>query len=271
MVKTEYVMLNGVKYADVSGYARDLPPKRREKIERLRFEKDKLLSLTAGMLIRNRIGNTPLSENEHGKPYADGGQFFSVSHSGECVVIAVDDREIGIDVERLPDRDYLQIAERFYHPNELAYVRRAEDSARAFTYVWTRKEAYLKQIGIGIATDLGAVTEQVRAGLTGCDIAMLESNYDSSMLACSAYPYYLKRRIQSGRGHLDNLDCAEELVKLIKQGTKRFVLCHLSKENNIPELALQTVYGRMAQEGISAGDFELCAARRSEPTPQLIL
>ena len=108
------------------------------------------------MLIRNRIGNTPLSENEHGKPYADGGQFFSVSHSGECVVIAVDDREIGIDVERLPDRDYLQIAERFYHPNELAYVRRAEDSARAFTYVWTRKEAYLKQIGIGIATDLKA-------------------------------------------------------------------------------------------------------------------
>ena len=156
MVKTEYVMLNGVKYADVSGYARDLPPKRREKIERLRVEKDKLLSLTAGMLIRNRIGNTPLSENEHGKPYADGGQFFSVSHSGECVVIAVDDREIGIDVERLPDRDYLQIAERFYHPNELAYVRRAEDSARAFTYVWTRKEAYLKQIGIGIATDLKA-------------------------------------------------------------------------------------------------------------------
>ena len=124
---------------------------------------------------------------------------------------------------------------------------------------------------IGIATDLGAVTDQVRAGLTGCDIAMLESNYDSSMLACSAYPYYLKRRIQSGRGHLDNLDCAEELAKLIKQGTKRFVLCHLSKENNIPELALQTVYGRMAQEGIAAGDFELCAARRSEPTPQLIL
>lgn len=124
---------------------------------------------------------------------------------------------------------------------------------------------------IGIATDLGAVTDQVKAGLTGCDITMLESNYDSSMLACSAYPYYLKRRIQSGRGHLDNLDCAEELAELIKQGNKRFVLCHLSKENNIPELALQTVYARMAQEGIAAGDFELCAARRSEPTPQLIL
>ncbi|MBQ8917581.1 MAG: MBL fold metallo-hydrolase, partial [Oscillospiraceae bacterium] len=50
---------------------------------------------------------------------------------------------------------------------------------------------------IGIATDLGAVTDQVKAGLTGCDIAMLESNYDCAMLACSAYPYYLKRRIQS--------------------------------------------------------------------------
>lgn len=126
-------------------------------------------------------------------------------------------------------------------------------------------------ISIGIATDLGAVTDQVKAGLTGCDLAVLESNYDNSMLACSSYPYYLKRRIQSKQGHLDNLDCAEELAELIRQGTKRFILCHLSKENNFPELALQTVYGRMAQEGISAGDFELLAARRSEPSPEMIL
>lgn len=126
-------------------------------------------------------------------------------------------------------------------------------------------------VSIGIATDLGVVTDQVKAGLTGCDLAVLESNYDSAMLACSSYPYYLKRRIQSGRGHLDNLDCAEELAELIKQGTRRFVLCHLSKENNIPELALQTVYGRMAQDGIAAGEFELCAAQRSEPSPEIIL
>ncbi|MBQ7219019.1 MAG: 4'-phosphopantetheinyl transferase superfamily protein, partial [Ruminococcus sp.] len=78
------------------------------------------------------------------------------SHSGTCVMIAVDDREIGADVEKLPEKDYLKIAERFYHPNEREYVKRAADPARAFTHIWTRKEAYLKQLGIGISTDLTA-------------------------------------------------------------------------------------------------------------------
>lgn len=124
---------------------------------------------------------------------------------------------------------------------------------------------------IGIATDLGTVTESVRAGLMGCDLAMVESNYDASMLECSSYPYYLKRRIRGNYGHLDNLGCAEELAELAKAGTRQFVLCHLSEENNLPELALQTVYGRLAQDGISAGDFRLQAACRQLPSPQMIL
>lgn len=128
-----------------------------------------------------------------------------------------------------------------------------------------------KGSSIGVATDLGTVTDQVRAGLIGCDVAMLESNYDNTMLECSSYPYYLKRRIMSGKGHLDNLDCAGELAELVKLGSRRFVLCHLSRENNIPELALQTVYARLAEEGIAATDFELQAARRSEPSPELQL
>lgn len=153
----KYVLLGDTKYADVCQYAAVLPTERQEKIERLRFEKDKLLSLAAGLLIRREIGDVPMRMNEHGKPYAvDSGTYFSVSHSGDCVVIAVDDREIGVDVEKLPDKDYMKIAERFYHPGELRYVQNAENPARAFTRIWTRKEAYLKQIGIGIATDLRA-------------------------------------------------------------------------------------------------------------------
>ncbi len=124
---------------------------------------------------------------------------------------------------------------------------------------------------IGIATDLGAVTEPVRAGLAGCDLAMLESNYDSAMLQCSAYPYQLKRRISGRRGHLENEECARQLVELAKEGTQRFVLCHLSRENNMPEIAMQTVYAKMAEAGIGAAEFSLQAARRSEPSPAVAL
>ena len=156
-LKVSYILLGQINYHDVRQYAEILPQERREKIDRLRFDRDKLLSLTAGLLIRREIGDTPMTLNAHGKPYAVGSEkFFSVSHSGDCVAIAVDDREVGVDVEKLPDKEYLKIARRFYHPNELSYVENADDPARAFTRVWTRKEAYLKQIGTGIATDLTA-------------------------------------------------------------------------------------------------------------------
>lgn len=150
-------MLDGVEYEKVKRYTLFLPPERQEKIDRLRFEKDKLLSLVAGLMIRDQMGDLPLNINEHGKPYAMGSdRFFSVSHSGECVAIGVDDREIGVDVEKLSQKDFMRIAQRFYHLNELEYVQNASDRERAFTRIWTRKEAYLKQIGIGIATDLKA-------------------------------------------------------------------------------------------------------------------
>ena len=124
---------------------------------------------------------------------------------------------------------------------------------------------------IGIATDLGAVTDTVRTGLAGCSLVMLESNYDSAMLQCSSYPYHLKRRISGRRGHLENQDCASYLVELAKSGATQFVLCHLSKENNIPELALQTAYAKMSEAGIGAAEFSLQAARRSEPSPAVAL
>ena len=156
-MRIEYVLTDGVAYADVCRYAALLPIERQEKIDRLRFDRDKLLSLIAGLLIQKTIGDVPLTINEHGKPYAVGsGQYFSVSHSGDCVVIAVDDKEIGADVEKLPDKEYLKIAERFYAPGERQYVWDAEDRDRAFARIWTRKEAYLKQLGTGIASDLRA-------------------------------------------------------------------------------------------------------------------
>ena len=148
--------LDTIEYRDMARYAALLPAYRQEKIARLRFDSDKLLSLAAGLLIRYAVGDRPITLNEHGKPYISGGVYFSVSHSGSCAAIAVDSAEVGLDVEKLPQKDYGKIAQRFYHPNELKYVQSAEDQPRAFTRIWTRKEAYLKQLGTGIEADLSA-------------------------------------------------------------------------------------------------------------------
>ena len=90
---------------------------------------------------------------------------------------------------------------------------------------------------VAIATDLGHITDLIRACLTGCDVVMLESNYDRGMLDCSAYPYFLKRRIKGDLGHLSNESCAAEALRLVHNGTTRIVLAHLSEQSNLPALA----------------------------------
>ena len=88
-----------------------------------------------------------------------------------------------------------------------------------------------------IATDLGIISYEVIKALTGCNTVVIESNHDLNMLQMSSYPYMLKRRIMSEKGHLSNADCSSLLPQLVKSGTSRFVLAHLSKENNMPEIA----------------------------------
>ena len=91
---------------------------------------------------------------------------------------------------------------------------------------------------IGLATDIGYVSDAVRCGLSGCEAVVLESNHDPDMLADGPYPYDLKMRIRSNRGHLSNPDSAAFAAELAKSGTRAFILAHLSEENNEPCLAL---------------------------------
>ena len=88
-----------------------------------------------------------------------------------------------------------------------------------------------------VCTDLGYVTDTVRENLNGCNLVLLESNYDEKMLASGPYPYYLKERIRSKRGHLSNTDCSMQSAELIRQGTTHIILGHLSQENNTPYMA----------------------------------
>ncbi len=103
---------------------------------------------------------------------------------------------------------------------------------------------------IAICTDLGIVTEEVHNAICGCDTVLLESNHDVKMLQNnSMYPFPLKRRILSESGHLSNNACAEEIEKLIKSGSTRFILGHLSKENNLPVLAKETTRSLLEMDG----------------------
>lgn len=86
-------------------------------------------------------------------------------------------------------------------------------------------------------TDLGYVSDTVKEHLNKADLVLLESNYDEAMLRNGSYPYELKKRISSDHGHLSNSDCGNELNRLIQNGTNKFILGHLSQENNRPETA----------------------------------
>lgn len=102
---------------------------------------------------------------------------------------------------------------------------------------------------IAVATDIGHMTDTIRESIRGCDLVMLESNHDIGMVQNGEYPYYLKRRILSDRGHLSNIDCAEEAKELIKSGTTRLFLGHLSRDNNMPALAYETTYASIYETG----------------------
>ena len=125
---------------------------------------------------------------------------------------------------------------------------------------------------IALATDTGVLTEDVKTGLLGADLVILESNHDVDMLRFGPYPYPLKQRVLSDRGHLSNAACAAFLPELLKSGTRRFVLAHLSRQNNTPDLALQTAQAALVQAGaVQEVDFLLQAAPVENRTGASIL
>ena len=109
-----------------------------------------------------------------------------------------------------------------------------------------------------LCTDLGHVTDVVLDYLTDADAVVIEANHDEEMLKLGPYPVPLKRRILSDNGHLSNHACARLAVTLAEHGTEQFVLGHISKENNTPRLAYDTVAEALNRSG--HGDTYLAAA-----------
>ena len=94
---------------------------------------------------------------------------------------------------------------------------------------------------VGVITDLGTYDEKIVQGIKGLDVLLLEANHDINMLQVGSYPYPLKQRILGERGHLSNERCGQLLGEILHDDMKHIFLGHLSKENNYPELAYETV------------------------------
>ncbi len=123
-----------------------------------------------------------------------------------------------------------------------------------------------------LITDAGHVTDTMRHYISRAKNLVIEANHDIEMVICGSYPQFLKDRILSPTGHLSNKDCAEALGNNMSEMLKKVWLCHLSEENNHPELARKTVQAILRSYGIIAGiDFQLEVLKRNSPMGPFVL
>lgn len=116
---------------------------------------------------------------------------------------------------------------------------------------------------VSVATDIGVLEESLFRAVKGSSAVLLEANHDRNMLDMGSYPLPLKQRIRGERGHLSNEDAGYAAKFLVKMGTGKIMLGHLSHENNYPLLAQQTVVNILKESGIEPGrDLYLSVAPR---------
>jgi phosphoribosyl 1,2-cyclic phosphodiesterase len=120
---------------------------------------------------------------------------------------------------------------------------------------------------IAVATDLGWFPQKIEYRLQACDLVLLEANHDIGMLDSGRYPRQLKERIRSRHGHLSNDEAGDAAARLVAAGVTSILLGHLSKENNVEQLAYRTVTDALLARGIAPGrDMSLGVAFRDQIT-----
>ena len=122
---------------------------------------------------------------------------------------------------------------------------------------------------VGICTELCVYNDYTVECLKGMDALLIEANHDVKMLQVGPYPYYLKQRILGERGHLSNENSGKLLCRILHDKLQAIVLGHLSKENNLPELAYEAVRMEitMGENPYRAEDFLMMVADRSNVSP----
>ncbi len=120
---------------------------------------------------------------------------------------------------------------------------------------------------LALITDIGHVTPEIERLIADANYLVIEANHEVEMLRNGTYPDFLKQRILSSVGHLSNKDCGLTLAKCATEKLHHVWLCHLSDDNNTPDLARYTVEGVLRDHGILAGkDFALDILKRKTPS-----
>ncbi|MBP5773516.1 MAG: MBL fold metallo-hydrolase [Eubacterium sp.] len=124
-----------------------------------------------------------------------------------------------------------------------------------------------------IVTDLGYYHDELVSSLMDLNAILIEANHDLKMLEVGPYPYHLKSRIWSDIGHLSNEACGQLLSEIISDRMQYIILGHLSKDNNYPELAFETVRNELMFNDIDINkmEIEIQVARRDQPSCDIIL
>ena len=147
-------------------------------------------------------------------------------------------------------------------------IRISHDAAQPVAY----RVGYGKQ-HVAVMTDLGVYDDYIVESLKGVDALILEANHDVNMLQVGPYPYYLKQRILGKKGHLSNEASGRLLCEILHDDIQAIMLGHLSKENNLPELAYESVRMEITMADIpyNGSDFPLYVAKRSEMTQPILV
>ena len=191
-VDTQYIKAH---FADLLAM---LYPERRERVKAFRREDPAYVSMTAGLLlqelVQSRLGITPselvLEKNECGKPSVKGHPdfYFNLSHAGEYIVLGHGDATLGIDIERIREKNE-KVAKRCFTEQEYAYVLDGDEDAQRsrFYRLWTMKEAYLKLTGQGISVPLNSFEiDPVRQIVIGTEYRFVTRQMDDYWITLCA-------------------------------------------------------------------------------------
>lgn len=148
---------------------------KKHRIEKFINNKDKIRTTIGEILIRiiivDELGieskNINFKKNKYGKPYLkDHQEFnFNISHSGDFVICAIDDKPIGIDIEKIKQIEYKEIAKNYFTVSEFQYIisQDSENNLSKFYEIWTLKESYIKCCGLGLSMPMDSFSIDIDA------------------------------------------------------------------------------------------------------------
>lgn len=194
----------------------------------------------------------------------------SISHDLHLPVYASREVHCGIDRNYCVARK-VEAADRHYLEPDCT-VQIGEFKVTPFTVPHDSSDNMGYEIEAGrtvfcLVTDVGHITEDIASHISRAHYLVIEANHDVEMLMQGPYPPHLKERITSGTGHLNNVACGEAIAQNMSEHLRQVWLCHLSEENNHPELARKTVETVLRSYGIIVGkDLQLEVLKRTKPT-----